>query len=86
MNSINDRDLFIQWNRNDEPGENPNWISQCGLIEQIVFGDNPTYTGQISPLHDKIVSTSLSGLKSTLESNFRATNELVWEYNEGSIF
>jgi len=38
-----DTDSIINWHRIDEPGDDPTWLSKCGKIEQVGFGNSIRY-------------------------------------------
>lgn len=78
---LGDPDTFVQWNRTDEPGDNPKWESQCGLIEQIGFGDSSMFQGYVGP--EKVLitpKTILSVVKKEVERLYQKQRSLAWAY------
>jgi hypothetical protein len=81
---LGDPDTFVQWTRCEDPGDNPTWISQCGIVEQIGFGDNLLFRGFIGPektLIKKPTST-LASIKHIVEKEFQRTHHLEWAYDD----
>jgi hypothetical protein len=75
-------DDFVNWQRIDEPGDNPTWESQCGIIEQVGCGDTALYhcfTTSRQELSDS-PKTNLWGAKRYVEGYFAKTTPFVWEY------
>lgn len=74
-------DVYVQWQKTDEPGENPSWNSQCGRIVQTSFGDNPIFEGFVgadqTPISPKY---TLASAKTAVETQFTKSNSLVWAY------
>jgi hypothetical protein len=84
---IKDPDTFIQWTRIDEPGDNPKWESQCGLVEQLSFGDTPKFIGYVGGYGDKPrkptrVMTTLIATKNEVERIFKKNHPLLWAYQD----
>ncbi len=77
---LKDRDLFVMWNRIDEPGQNPTWESQCGIIEQVSFGDNPTYLGYVLGKKNSYSTTTIASMKTLLKKEYLQEQILVWNY------
>jgi hypothetical protein len=84
---IKDPDTYIQWMRIDEPGDNPKWESQCGLIEQIGFGDTPQFIGYVGG-YDGVSRkatrsmTTLVAIKNEVERRFQKDHPLLWAYQD----
>ena len=91
----NDPDTFVQWQRIEEPGENPTWESQCGFIEQVGFGDYIAFKGFVGPERTPLwesplatsederrclTMTSFTHLKQLVERHFEYTRQLTFEY------
>jgi hypothetical protein len=60
-------DLYVNWHRIEEPGDNPTWESKCGRIEQRSFGDRPSYYGfvgsDLKPIPTEFTTTFMSAKK-----------------------
>jgi hypothetical protein len=81
---LGDPDVYVQWTRCEDPGENPKWDSQCGLIEQIGFGNNPLFRGFVGP--EKILilphKSTFASIKQAVEAEYQKTHELAWAYDD----
>jgi hypothetical protein len=78
-----DPDTFVTWYRVDNPGEFPAWESQCGLIEQRSFGDNPQYVGFVGGNKTPLpIKTLLSAAKAAVEAEYTKTAKLEWSYDD----
>jgi hypothetical protein len=40
-----DPDTYVNWQRTDDPGQNPRWESKCGCIIQTKSGNEEQYWG-----------------------------------------
>jgi hypothetical protein len=93
MNLLTNPDTFIDWYRIDEPGENPTWESQCGLIEQISFGNNPQFKGFVKPDNPSynpktfIVASapSFAATKRSVELVYQKNHKLHFVHEEDEI-
>lgn len=80
---LGDPDTFVQWTRIDEPGENPTWESQCGIVEQIAFGEIPMFRGFVGKDRKPLVPKSvLSVVRREVEAAFSKTNQMTWAYSD----
>jgi hypothetical protein len=81
---LSDPDIYVQWSRCEEPGENPKWESQCGIIEQIEFGDTPTFHGFVGTecLPIRQPTSTLVSMKHIIEKEFQKNHHLEWAYEE----
>ena len=82
---LGDPDTFVQWNKIDNPGENPKWESQCGVIEQIGFGDTPLFQGYIKGMPTNAAKTNLYTVKKDIETIFKKHYPLEWAYDTAAV-
>ena len=83
MREPSNPDTFVVWNRAEEPGELPRWESQCGIVEQVRFGNEPCYKGYV--LEDRsqyIERTTLLGTQKAVEKASQKSHPLVWAYED----
>jgi hypothetical protein len=81
---LRDPDTFVQWTRTDEPGDNPRWESQCGVVEQIGFGNNTMFQGFVGPKRTKTTpKPNLNIVKTDVEIAFeKSGGQMKWVYDE----
>jgi len=81
---LGDPDIYVQWTRCEEPGDNPMWESQCGLIEQFAFGNNPFFRGFVGEEKRLILPhrTTFAAIKQAVETEYKKTHELTWAYDD----
>jgi hypothetical protein len=79
-----DPDTYVQWTRCEDPGDNPMWESQCGLIEQFAFGNNPMFRGFVGPKRELILphKATFSAIKQAVETQYQKSHELIWSYDD----
>jgi hypothetical protein len=79
-----DPDTYVTWTRCEEPGENPTWESQCGIIEQIGFGMNAMYRGFSGP--EKLIVLphrfTFNSIKKAVEEQYKRYHRLTWAYED----
>ena len=81
---LGDPDIFIQWTRCENPGENPKWESQCGIVEQTEFGDNLTFYGYVGQEKTPIrkPTSTFASIKHIVEKEYQRTHHLEWAYDD----
>jgi hypothetical protein len=81
---IGDPDIYVVWTRCEDPGETPKWESQCGLIEQIEFGDIPVFHGFVGPerLLIRQSTSTFASIKHIIEKEYQKTHHLEWAYDD----
>ena len=82
---LRDPDTIVNWYRVEEPGENPRWESQCGIVEQVKFGDMPSYRGYLSSGITLAEKPTLALAKTQVELSYKKNNQLIWSYSETPI-
>lgn len=85
MNEANDSDIYVVWERCEDPGEFPKWESQCGVIEQIGFGDNVLYQGFVVENNVPISTNSFASIKQLVKKEYQRTHKLAWAYADYTI-
>ena len=80
---FDDPDTYVQWTRCEEPGDNPTWESQCGIIQQTGFGNTPSFCGFVGKEKTPTQSTStFASVKRIVETEYQKTHELEWSYSD----
>lgn len=80
---LGDPDTYIAWTKIDEPGENTKWESQCGLVEQIGYGDSLMYQGFVGPEKTPTQPKSnFATVKRDVEFLFKKNHDLKWAYDD----
>jgi hypothetical protein len=81
---LGDPDTYVQWTRCEDPGENPTWESQCGIIEQFEFGDVPAFRGFVGAEKTPVKkpTTTFASIRHIVEKEFQRTHHLEWAYDD----
>jgi len=84
-------DTYVRWERTDEPGQDPSWDSQCGLVVEVWGKNASEYVAWSNPAHAtegetyvrNFVGTFPSKLtaQKAVQKEFEKTGTLVWEYD-----
>ena len=79
-----DPDTYVQWTRCENPGDYPTWESQCGIIKQMGFGDNPMFCGFVGPEKTPIQKPTVifGSMKNIVEKEYQRTHHLEWAYSD----
>ena len=84
---FSDPDTYVAWTRCEDPGDNPTWESQCGIVEQFGFGNIPLFRGYVG-LEKTLVkkpTTTFASIKHVVEKEYQRIHCLVWAYGDDEV-